>query len=78
MSSFKAESENDGATVLGQGSFVGDVDKLISTDENVSHSTTLICQTAGSVFTINKHDLQAFLLENPGILMSLSGKVYVR
>ncbi|TMW67334.1 hypothetical protein Poli38472_012450 [Pythium oligandrum] len=71
----KPDAENE--TPLSHGCFVGDVDKLILS-EDTTHNTTLMCNSAGSIFVINKHDLQAFLLENPGILMSLSGKLYVR
>jgi hypothetical protein len=74
--SLLTKSEDQG-TILTQGSFVGDVDKLISAEDS-SHATSLVCHQAGSVFFILKHDLQGFLLENPGILMSLSGKMYVR
>ncbi|RLN59362.1 hypothetical protein BBJ28_00005340 [Nothophytophthora sp. Chile5] len=62
--------------VLGRGSFVGDVDRLTS-NEDATHTTSLVCTAAGSVFAIHKHDLQNFLLENPGLLMSLSGKLFV-
>ncbi|KAH7461881.1 hypothetical protein PRIC1_006040 [Phytophthora ramorum] len=61
--------------VLSHGGFAGDVDCLTST-EDTSHATSLVCTHAGSVFVIHKHDLQIFLLENPGLLMSLSGKVF--
>ncbi|GLD99028.1 hypothetical protein PINS_up007746 [Pythium insidiosum] len=77
MSTLSNKTEHDSETVLTQGSFVGDVDRLIATDDT-THTTTLVCTNSGSVFYINKHDLQVFLLENPGILMSLSGRVYVR
>ncbi|KAJ0397474.1 hypothetical protein P43SY_006158 [Pythium insidiosum] len=77
LSTLTNKTEHDSETVLTQGSFVGDVDRLIATDDT-THTTTLVCTAPGSVFYINKHDLQVFLLENPGILMSLSGRVYVR
>lgn len=72
----KSPDDNQG-TLLTQGSFIGDVDKLISAEDS-THATSLVCLQAGSVFYILKHDLQGFLMENPGILMSLSGKMYVR
>ncbi|ETL98233.1 hypothetical protein L917_04657 [Phytophthora nicotianae] len=60
---------------LNHGGFAGDVDRLTST-EDTTHATSLICTHAGSVFVIQKHDLQIFLMENPGLLLSLSGKVF--
>ncbi|KAF4321008.1 hypothetical protein BBO99_00005237 [Phytophthora kernoviae] len=63
--------------VLSHGGFIGDVDRLTS-DEDTTHTTSLVCTAAGSVFMIQKHDLQIFLLENPGLLMSLSGKVFAK
>ncbi|KAG2867676.1 hypothetical protein JG687_00003273 [Phytophthora cactorum] len=60
---------------LSHGGFAGDVDRLTST-EDTTHATSLICTHAGSVFVIQKHDLQIFLMENPGLLLSLSGKVF--
>lgn len=77
MSLLVAKPDSENETSLGHGSFVGDVDKLIST-EDTTHSTTLVCNSPGTVFYINRHDLQGFLLENPGILMSLSGKLFAR
>ncbi|POM63025.1 CGMP-dependent 3',5'-cGMP phosphodiesterase [Phytophthora palmivora] len=61
---------------LSHGGFAGDVDRL-TCPEDTAHATSLVCTRAGSVFVIQKHDLQIFLLENPGLLMSLSGKVFV-
>ncbi|OWY96130.1 CGMP-dependent 3',5'-cGMP phosphodiesterase [Phytophthora megakarya] len=60
---------------LSHGGFAGDVDRLTST-EDTTHATSLVCTRAGSVFVIQQHDLQIFLLENPGLLMSLSGRVF--
>lgn len=70
-------SADDGDRMLTQGCFVGDVDKLSAPEDSV-HATSLVCTSRGSVFAVQKHDLQVFLQENPGILMSLSGKLYVR
>lgn len=73
----KSPEDNKQGTLLTQGSFIGDVDKLISADDS-THATSLVCLQAGSVFSIAKNDLKVFLMENPGILMSLSGKMFVR
>ncbi|EEY69474.1 cGMP-dependent 3',5'-cGMP phosphodiesterase, putative [Phytophthora infestans T30-4] len=61
---------------LSHGGFAGDVDRLTSA-EDTTHATSLVCTRAGSVFVIQKHDLQIFLMENPGLLLSLSGRVFV-
>lgn len=61
---------------LSHGGFAGDVDRLTSA-EYTTHATSLVCTRAGSVFVIQKHDLQIFLMENPGLLLSLSGRVFV-
>lgn len=63
--------------LLTQGSFVGDVDKLTASDLSF-HATRLVSHSAGSIFCISKNDLRNFLLENPGILLGLSGKMYIR
>jgi hypothetical protein len=60
---------------LSHGGFAGDVDRLTST-EDATHTTSLVCTQPGSVFMIQKHDLQIFLLENPGLLLSHSGQVF--
>ncbi|DAZ95077.1 TPA: hypothetical protein N0F65_002971 [Lagenidium giganteum] len=70
-----AKNEDQTEKVLSHGSFAGDVDKLISTEE-MTHTTSLVCNSAGLIFYILKNDLQMFLLENPGILMSLGGRRY--
>lgn len=77
MSLLAKSPEDNQGTLLTQGSFIGDVDKLISQDDS-THATSLVCLQAGSVFSIAKNDLKVFLMENPGILMSLSGKMFVR
>ncbi|KAL3662879.1 hypothetical protein V7S43_012280 [Phytophthora oleae] len=69
------DSEALQEVTLRHGGFAGDVDRLTSS-EDTTHATSLVCTHAGSVFMIQKHDLQIFLLENPGLLMSLSGKVF--
>ncbi|EGZ11691.1 hypothetical protein PHYSODRAFT_515964 [Phytophthora sojae] len=69
----KAEALQE--VMLSHGGFAGDVDRLTCT-EDTTHATSLVCTHAGSVFVIQKHDLQVFLLENPGLLLSLSGKVF--
>ncbi|KAG6583096.1 CGMP-dependent 3',5'-cGMP phosphodiesterase [Phytophthora cinnamomi] len=69
----KAEALQE--VMLSHGGFAGDVDRLTCA-EDTPHTTSLVCTRAGSVFVIQKHDLQVFLLENPGLLLSLSGKVF--
>jgi hypothetical protein len=77
MSLLPTKPDTDTETTLTRGAFVGDVDKLISQDD-AAHTTTLVCNSHGTVFHVSKQDLQGFLLENPGILMGLSGRLFVR
>ncbi|KAE8913820.1 hypothetical protein PF005_g11948 [Phytophthora fragariae] len=71
----KADKEALQEVMLSHGGFAGDVDRLTCA-EDTTHATSLVCTHAGSVFVIQKHDLQVFLLENPGLLLSLSGRVF--
>jgi CRP-like cAMP-binding protein len=77
MNAFGQHAEEFEEKMLRPGNFVGDVDRLISTEDRF-HTTTLVATTPGSVFYIQKNELQNFLFENPGILMSFTGKIFVQ
>lgn len=55
------------------GAFLGEIDSLMSSERCVA-ATSLLAKTSGAILRIEKVDLHHFLLENPGVLLALSGR----
>lgn len=58
------------------GTFVGEVDVLMMKKECLAE-TTCVALTKGTYLKLEKKALQRFLSQNPGILMAISGSVFV-
>ena len=67
------EKKSDSPIELFTGAYVGE---FCSMRNDCPHSSTLKCESKGSVFMIEKKDLVNYLMKNPGLMMNFSQITY--